>query len=137
MAATPFAWRTLQVVALLAAPALLIGGIRLADYAQAQAPRGDGSLRGLILAVSCALSAWPLAAAVTACRRMPVARWIGGTFILALILASLAVLAFVANDRENGMRAVLVAIVMISIIGECGWLYAFALSAQARRYPGG
>ena len=137
MAATPFAWRTLQIVTLLAAPALLIGGIRLADFAQAQTPRGDRTLRGLILTVSCALSAWSLAAAVTAYRRMPVARWIGGAFILALILASLGVLAFVANDAENGMRAALVAVVMTSIAGECGWLYAFALSAQARRYPGG
>jgi len=67
---------------------------------------------------------------------MPVARWIGGAFILALILASLAVLAFVANDVENDMRAMLVALVMTVIAGECGWLYAFALSAKAKRYAG-
>lgn len=134
----PVAWQILQVVTLLAVPALLIGGAYLTRYAQTITPRGDGTIGGLVLAVFFVLSTWSLAIVVTAYRRMPAVRWLGGSFILTLILLSLVVLSFVANARETDstLRAALIAGASLLTVGECCWLYAFAFSQKARRYLG-
>lgn len=67
---------------------------------------------------------------------MPVARWIGGAFILALILFSLVVLAVFINDTAPGgaLQAASIPATALLIAAECYWLYAFACSAATRRY---
>jgi len=129
--ATPAAWRLLQIVAGLAAPLLLAAGAWLAPWIERQTPRGDGTAGPFVLAVFVAWSAWSLAVAVTAYRRMAVARWLGGAFILVLILLGLVVLAFCVNDAAG---AVWIAGAALLVACECSWLYAFALSARARHY---
>lgn len=129
--APPAAWRLLPIVTAVAAPVQLAAGAWLAPWVEHQVPRGDGTAGPFVLAIFGASSAWSLAAAITAYRRMASARWLGGAFILALILLSLVVLAFCVNDAAG---PVWIAGAALLVAGACAWLYTFAFSAQARRY---
>ena len=132
----PVAWKIMQLITTFAVPSLLIGGLRLAAYAQRVTPRGDGTMGAVVFSVFFALSMWSLTIMVTARRRMAVVRWLGGAYIALMILISLAALCFLVDGMkaDNATDAVLTAGATVVIVAECWWLYAFAFSAEAARY---
>lgn len=137
-AGKPVAWSVMQGLTIAAIPALLIGGPYVAQWAEKQAPRGDGTLDSLVLGVFLALAAWAAAILATTVRRMPIARWLGGAFVL--LLASIGMLALLLLAEDAGRREPMLlhpsAGIVPAILLACYWLYAFALSDKARRYVG-
>lgn len=135
-ASKPVSWWIMQIIMVPAVPLLLIYGAVGAQYAQENTPRGDGNAGVVVFGVMFALALWALAIAVTAYRRMPVVRWLGGAFIALMIFSGLAtVLGSLGNNYAGTAFRVGQFFGAALVLGlEAYWLYAFAFSAKARRY---
>lgn len=134
----PVSWWIMQIIMVPAAPLLLIYGAFAALYAHENTPRGDGNAGIVVFAIMCALSLWALAIAMTAYRRMPVVRWLGGAFIAVMILSGVSTVVsnFGSSTASTAYKAGQFVGAGMVLGLECFWLYAFAFSPKARHYLG-
>lgn len=134
----PLAMWIMQAVMIIAVALLLYYGPHLVSYARMNTPRGDGSAGTFVGTVVAGLLTWALAILFTAYKRMPVVRWLGGAFIVVLMILAAAMLTDVPDSVKSGdqyrigWRAMSIAGIGLSAY----WLFAFAFSADARRYLG-
>ncbi|QYF94916.1 hypothetical protein KY495_06990 [Massilia sp. PAMC28688] len=134
----PISFLIMQIFLIPSALLLLVFGLMLPLYTPdgSSAPGGMGKY--IAAAIFLLLFAWAAAILITAYRRKPVVRWLGGAAIGVFILGALSEL-IAGNGFERGTEAYRFGqlIGRMLVIGlECYWLYAFAFSAKARRYLG-
>lgn len=135
-ASKPVSWWIMQIIMVPAVPLLLFYGASMGLYATGHTRGGDGGFGIAVFAIMCALALWALGMAVTAYRRMPVVRWLGGAFIALLILSG--VQTFMSIFSQGGaytayrLGQFFGAGLVIAL--EIFWLYSFAFSPKARRY---
>lgn len=137
-AGKPISWWVMQVLMVVATPALVIYGVFMALYAHENTPRGDGSAGFIVLAVMLLFALWALSIVVTTYRRMPVARWLGGAFISLMILSGLSTLLSIIGATGNSTAFRFGQFIGAGLVLalEAYWLYTFSLSAKTRRYVG-
>lgn len=138
-AARPLAWSIMQWMAAVAVPCLVVGGTWLALWLGPQASsRGTGSIEAFIFGIFGPLAAWALAIHLTTRRRMPIARWVGGAFIVLLILVGmLCMWDGLSHGELNDPGTVLaLAGILVCTLLACLWLHAFAFAAKVKRYLG-
>lgn len=137
-ATKPISWWIMQVIMVVATPALVMYGAMMGLYAHDNTPRGDGTAGFIVFAVMLAFALWALSIVITTYRRMPLARWLGGAFIALMMLSGLSTVLsiFGATDNSTAFRfGQFVGAGMVLAL-EAYWLYTFALSPKTRRYVG-
>lgn len=134
----PIAFWIMQILSLICAIRAVVYGWKWTNYASENTPRGNGGAGAVVFSIFFVLLIWMLAIGITAYRRMPVVRWLGGAFIVSIILLGLsAIFPENQSDPTDKVRQLLRFGGGVTVAGAaCYWLYAFAFSAKSRRYLG-
>lgn len=134
----PIAMWLVQALSMAAAGLSLVYGWKWTAIAADSFPRGSGNAKWFVFGIFFVLFVWMLAIAITAYRRMPAVRWLGGAFIACIVLLSIfgAYFENMGDPSDVGFQRMRTIIGTVVVAIECYWLYAFAFAGKARRYLG-
>ena len=125
-----------QAMALIAAGLCPVYGFKWTMIAADSFPRGSGGAEWIVFGIFSVLFAWMLAITITAYRRMPAVRWLGGAFIACIVLLCIfgAYFENMGDPSDVGFQRARIIIGTLAVGLACYWLYAFAFTDKARRY---